>query len=66
MEEMFSTITTPEEDVEVIYHIRGKELLTACGLNDVPHEVHWAHEHRPTCPACIGVVRYYKNLKTVG
>ena len=64
MEEMLDTITTPEEDAEVIYHIRGCVTLTACGLNEVPYEVHWAHEHRPTCPVCIDVVRYYKNLKT--
>ncbi len=65
MEPLLFTVTTPEEDAEVIYHIPGRDgYITACGLCDVPYEEHWADEHRPDCPACIDVVRHYKNLKT--
>lgn len=62
---LINTITAPEDDFEVIYHIPGTGgYVTACGLCDIVYKEHWADEHRPTCPICIETVRYYKNLKT--
>jgi len=62
---LFTTITCPNDDAEVIYHIPDEpgSDTTLCGLSDVVYETHDIDDCPITCESCLRVVKWCRNLK---